>query len=205
MAALYFRCVSPRHRFEKSDPPIRELRPFGGGRMLGTWVVSRIWRTERPASCRSRGRFRGASSCSTWRLPPTPAAPAMKRRPCRSSRGSGTGSPCGSTTTTHDRHRDYADDPRFVLRTKAQHGACPELVTPERVEAAGPVDTILLLTRTSMGFAPRQSGSAVESSPMRGRTRMRGRSTRASASRASALGCSIAPFARVLATRRYGA
>ena len=42
----------------------------------------------------------------------------------------------------HDRHPDYAGDPRFVLRTKAQHGACPELVTPERVDAAGPVDTI---------------------------------------------------------------
>lgn len=42
----------------------------------------------------------------------------------------------------HDRHGDYADDPRFVLRTKAEHGACPELVTPERVEAAGSIDTI---------------------------------------------------------------
>lgn len=42
----------------------------------------------------------------------------------------------------HDMHRAYADDPRFVLRTKAQHGACPELVTPERVQWAGPVDTI---------------------------------------------------------------
>jgi len=42
----------------------------------------------------------------------------------------------------HDRHVDYADDPRFVLRTKAQHGACPEMVTPERVAAAGPVDTV---------------------------------------------------------------
>ena len=42
----------------------------------------------------------------------------------------------------HDRHPDYAEDPRFVLRTKAQHGACPEMVTPERVAAAGPVDTI---------------------------------------------------------------
>ncbi len=42
----------------------------------------------------------------------------------------------------HDRHADYADDPRFVLRTKAQHVACAEMVTPERVEAAGPVDTI---------------------------------------------------------------
>jgi len=42
----------------------------------------------------------------------------------------------------HDKHADYAGDARFVLRTKAQHGACPEMVTPERVEAAGPVDTI---------------------------------------------------------------
>lgn len=42
----------------------------------------------------------------------------------------------------HDRHADYANDPRFVLATKAQHGACPEMVTPEVVTAAGPVDTI---------------------------------------------------------------
>lgn len=42
----------------------------------------------------------------------------------------------------HERHVDYAHDERFVLRTKAQHGACPELVTPERVKQAGHVDTI---------------------------------------------------------------
>ena len=42
----------------------------------------------------------------------------------------------------HDRHVDYAGDPRFVLATKAQHGACPEMVTPEVVKAAGPVDTV---------------------------------------------------------------
>lgn len=42
----------------------------------------------------------------------------------------------------HERHKDYAGDPRFVLATKAQHGACPEMVTPAVVEAAGPVDTI---------------------------------------------------------------
>lgn len=42
----------------------------------------------------------------------------------------------------HQLHARYADDPRFVLRTKAQHGACPEMVTPERVAEAGPVDTI---------------------------------------------------------------
>jgi hypothetical protein len=42
----------------------------------------------------------------------------------------------------HERHVDYAGDPRFVLATKAQHGACPEMVTPAVVAAAGPVDTI---------------------------------------------------------------
>jgi hypothetical protein len=42
----------------------------------------------------------------------------------------------------HERHVDYAGDPRFVLSTKAQHGACPEMVTPAVVQAAGPVDTV---------------------------------------------------------------
>jgi hypothetical protein len=42
----------------------------------------------------------------------------------------------------HERHADYRDDPRFVLSTKAQHGACPEMVTPQVVSAAGPVDTL---------------------------------------------------------------
>jgi hypothetical protein len=46
-------------------------------------------------------------------------------------------------------HARYADDPRFLLRKKAEHGACPELVTPElvaRIEAEGPVDTIVCHT-----------------------------------------------------------
>jgi hypothetical protein len=42
----------------------------------------------------------------------------------------------------HERHKDYAGDPRFVLSTKAEHGACPEMVTPEVVARAGPVDTV---------------------------------------------------------------
>ncbi|HET6332891.1 MAG TPA: hypothetical protein VFG30_06735 [Polyangiales bacterium] len=42
----------------------------------------------------------------------------------------------------HVMHAAYVNDPRFVLRTKAEHGACPEMVTPERVAAAGVVDTI---------------------------------------------------------------
>lgn len=44
----------------------------------------------------------------------------------------------------HERHVDYAGDPRFILTTKAQHGACPELVTPEVVRMAGPVDTVAM-------------------------------------------------------------
>ena len=43
----------------------------------------------------------------------------------------------------HERHVDYADDDRFVLCTKAEHGACPEMVTPDIVRKAGPVDTIV--------------------------------------------------------------
>jgi hypothetical protein len=42
----------------------------------------------------------------------------------------------------HERHVDYAGDRRFVLSTKAEHGACPEMVTPEVVDHAGPVDTV---------------------------------------------------------------
>ncbi|MEM9490491.1 MAG: hypothetical protein AAGC55_15190, partial [Myxococcota bacterium] len=43
----------------------------------------------------------------------------------------------------HERHDDYADDPRFVLASKAEHGACPEMVTPELVTLTGPIDTIV--------------------------------------------------------------
>lgn len=43
----------------------------------------------------------------------------------------------------HVLQAEYARDPRFVLATKAQHGACPEMITPELVERAGAVDTIL--------------------------------------------------------------
>lgn len=43
----------------------------------------------------------------------------------------------------HEKHAEYANDPRFVLATKAQHGACPEMVTPELVRQTGPIDTIV--------------------------------------------------------------
>ena len=44
---------------------------------------------------------------------------------------------------THDRHGEFADDPRFILARREDHPACPELVTPERVAAAAPIDTIV--------------------------------------------------------------
>jgi hypothetical protein len=46
----------------------------------------------------------------------------------------------------HKLHATYADDPRFVLSTKAEHGACPEMVTAEVVARAGHVDTIVCHT-----------------------------------------------------------
>jgi hypothetical protein len=46
----------------------------------------------------------------------------------------------------HVMHAKYRDDPRFVLATKAEHGACPEMVTPEVVARLGPVDTIVCHT-----------------------------------------------------------
>jgi hypothetical protein len=43
-------------------------------------------------------------------------------------------------------HERFRNDPRFVLATKAEHGACPEMVTPEVVARIGPVDTIVCHT-----------------------------------------------------------
>lgn len=46
----------------------------------------------------------------------------------------------------HVMHERYRHDPRFVLATKAEHGACPEMITPEIVERIGPVQTIVCHT-----------------------------------------------------------
>lgn len=43
----------------------------------------------------------------------------------------------------HPLQTTYKADPRFVLATKAEHGACPEMITPALVADTGPVDTIL--------------------------------------------------------------
>lgn len=44
----------------------------------------------------------------------------------------------------HERHADFRTDERFVLATKAEHGACPEMITPEMVARTGPIDTLLV-------------------------------------------------------------
>ncbi|HEY1954942.1 MAG TPA: hypothetical protein VGH28_05005 [Polyangiaceae bacterium] len=46
----------------------------------------------------------------------------------------------------HVLHEKYASDSRFVLATKAEHGACPEMVTAELVARVGAVDTIVCHT-----------------------------------------------------------
>lgn len=43
----------------------------------------------------------------------------------------------------HERHASLRDDARFVLATKAEHGACPEMIDPALVERVGPVDSIV--------------------------------------------------------------
>jgi hypothetical protein len=46
----------------------------------------------------------------------------------------------------HALHAQYKNDPRFVLATKAEHGACPEMVTPELCARIGKIDTIVCHT-----------------------------------------------------------
>jgi len=44
----------------------------------------------------------------------------------------------------HELQAAYASDPRFHLTTKAQAGACPEMITPELVAEVGPIDTLVV-------------------------------------------------------------
>lgn len=60
----------------------------------------------------------------------------------------GLGSRLAAWVDHHDHalHASYAEDARFVLATKKQHGACPEMITPELVARTGKVDTIVCHT-----------------------------------------------------------
>ncbi|HEY2405324.1 MAG TPA: hypothetical protein VGI10_04950 [Polyangiaceae bacterium] len=46
----------------------------------------------------------------------------------------------------HDEHANYRADPRFVLATKAEHGACPEMIDEALVARVGPIETIVCHT-----------------------------------------------------------
>lgn len=46
----------------------------------------------------------------------------------------------------HELHSRFASDPRFVLSTKAEHGACPEMIDEALVARVGPVETIVCHT-----------------------------------------------------------
>lgn len=46
----------------------------------------------------------------------------------------------------HEEHARYRDDPRFVLATKAEHGACPEMIDEALVRRIGPVDSVVCHT-----------------------------------------------------------
>ena len=60
----------------------------------------------------------------------------------------GLGSRLAAWVDHHDHalHAEYMKDPRFVLSTKAEHGACPEMVTPELCARVGKIDTIVCHT-----------------------------------------------------------
>jgi hypothetical protein len=60
----------------------------------------------------------------------------------------GLGSRLAAWVDHHDHalHEEYKRDARFVLATKAEHGACPEMVTPELVARIGKIDTIVCHT-----------------------------------------------------------
>jgi hypothetical protein len=46
----------------------------------------------------------------------------------------------------HEEHPRFASDPRFVLATKAEHGACPEMIDEALVQRIGPVDSVVCHT-----------------------------------------------------------
>jgi hypothetical protein len=80
----------------------------------------------------------------------------------------GLGERLGMWVDHHDseEHALYKDDPRFVLSTKAEHGACPEMITPALVERAGRIDTIVCHTDfDGLASAAKWVRNGVESYP----------------------------------------
>jgi hypothetical protein len=66
----------------------------------------------------------------------------------------------------HEEHVNYAQDSRFVLSTKAEHGACPEMITEELVARVGVIDTIVCHTDfDGLASAAKWMRNGIESYP----------------------------------------
>lgn len=76
----------------------------------------------------------------------------------------------------HEEHARFANDSRFLLTCKAEHGACPELIDPALVERIGPVDTICCHNDFD-GLASAANGFAMASNRILDATRMLAPST----------------------------
>ena len=125
-----------------------------------------------------------------------------RRRRCRSSRARQRGSRPGSTTTTTTATSTTPAIPRFVLSTKAEHGACPEMVTPEVVRDAGPGRHGRRAPRSRRALLGRQVG-ARRRRALRGRRRRRARRRHAPRRRRGrSRPASTARCGRAFATRR---
>ena len=144
MDALYFQCVSPRHRFEKKRSIYLRVAPRpSSSHMLGMWVVSRIWLTERHVSCLSRSGFPAALSCSMWPSPQMPAGRVTRK----------IDAPVHPGARRSTRHVGRPPRPRKTRGLPQRFTFCPanqgrarclsrRWSRPTRVEAAGPIDTI---------------------------------------------------------------
>jgi hypothetical protein len=142
MDALYFQCVSPRNRFEKKRSPYPRVAPIWGGAHAQNVGGFPHLAYGTPRKLPKPGALPGRVVVLDVAFAANAGGASYEKVTLPFIEGLGSRLAMWIDHHDHDRHRDYEGDPRFVLRTKAQHGACPELVTPERVEAAGPIDTI---------------------------------------------------------------
>ena len=115
---------------------------------------------DRPGAGSGRGtrhqHFAGADT----------AAGGSRKSPCRSSKVLAIACAPGSITTITEGACSYADDPRFVLSTKAEHGACPEMITEALVARVGIIDTIVCHTDfDGLASAAKWIRNGVESYP----------------------------------------
>ena len=142
MAAPHFRCVSPRHRFGKNRSKYPRVAPRSAGPHVRIMSSFPHLAYGTPRKLPKPGSLPGRVVVLDVAFAANAGGASYEKTTLPFISGLGSRLAMWIDHHDHDRHADYADDARFVLTTKAQHGACPELVTPELVAAAGDVDTI---------------------------------------------------------------